>query len=61
MVYHLAAADRARATAVLNRLLARGDLQHNVIERMTLDDVVKAHEAVEAGRLVGNLVLRVGD
>ena len=61
MVYHLAAADRARATAALNRMLARGDLQHNVVERMALDDVVKAHEAVEAGRLVGNLVLRVGD
>ena len=60
-VYHLEAADRARATAALNRLLARGELQHNVAQRMALDDVVKAHEAVEAGRLVGNLVLRVGD
>ena len=61
MVYHLESADRARDTAALNRLLARGELQHNVAERMALDDIVKAHEAVEAGRLVGNLVLRVGD
>ena len=61
MVYHLEAGDRARATAALNRLLARGELQHNIAQRMPLADVVKAHEAVESGQLVGNLVLRVGD
>ena len=61
MVYHLEAADRARATAALNRMLARGALQHHIAERWPLADVVKAHEAVEGGRLVGNLVLRVGD
>jgi len=58
MVYHLDAADRARASAALQRLLARGGLQHNIAARMALDDIVAAHEAVEAGRLVGNLVLR---
>ena len=58
MVYHLEAADRARATAALQRLLARGELQHNIAARMALDDIVQAHEAVEGGRLVGNLVLR---
>ncbi len=61
IVYHLEAADRARATAALNRLLARGELQHNIAQRLPLDDVVKAHEAVEGGALVGNLVLRVGE
>ena len=61
MVYHLEAADRARATAALSRLLARGELQHNITHRLPLADVVKAHEAVEGGRLQGNLVLRVGD
>ena len=61
MVYHLEAADRARATAALSRLLARGELQHNITQRLPLADVVKAHEAVEGGRLQGNLVLRVGD
>lgn len=59
MVYHLDAADRARATGALQRLLARGDLQHNIAERRPLADVVKAHEAVESGRLMGNLVLSV--
>jgi NADPH2:quinone reductase len=59
MVYHLDAADRARATAALQRLLARGELQHNIAARMALDEIVQAHEAVEGGRLVGNLVLKV--
>lgn len=61
MVYHLEAADRARAAAALNRMLARGELQHNIAQRWPLADLVKAHEAVEGGQLVGNLVLRVGD
>ncbi len=61
MVYHLDAADRARATGALQRLLARGELKHNIAERLALADIVKAHEAVEGGSLVGNLVLRVGD
>jgi NADPH2:quinone reductase len=59
MVYHLEAADRARATGALQRLLARGELQHNVAQRMPLSQIVQAHEAVEGGRLVGNLVLHV--
>jgi NADPH2:quinone reductase len=58
MVYHLEAVDRARATDALQRLLARGEMIHNIADRMELDDIVRAHEAVEAGRLVGNLVLR---
>ena len=61
MVYHLAAADRARATAALQRLLSRGELQHNIAERLPLDQIVRAHETVENGTLVGNLVLKVGD
>ena len=28
---------------------------------MTLDEIVKAHQAVEGGKLVGNLVLRAAD
>ncbi len=59
MVYHLEAADRARATAALQRLLARGELRHNIAQRLKLDDIVQAHQAVESGRLVGNVVLEV--
>jgi NADPH2:quinone reductase len=60
IVYHLEPADRARATDALQRLLARGELQHNIAARMPLEAIAAAHEAVEGGRLVGNLVLQVG-
>jgi NADPH:quinone reductase len=59
MVYHLEAADRARATAALQRLLARGELQHNIAERMPLAELVRGHQWVESGRGTGNLVLQV--
>ena len=60
IVYHLEPADRARATDALQRLLARGELRHNIVARMPLEAIAAAHEAVEGGRLVGNLVLQVG-
>jgi len=59
MVYHLDDADRARATDTLQRLLARGELQHNIALRLPLEQIVDAHEAVEQGRAVGNVVLQV--
>jgi NADPH:quinone reductase len=61
MVYHLEPADRARAAGALQRLLARGEVQHNIGARMRLDEIVRAHEAVERGAVVGNVVLKVGD
>ena len=60
IVYHLEPADRARATDALQRLLARGELQHNIAARMPLQAIAAAHEAVEGGNLMGNLVLQVG-
>lgn len=60
MVYHLDEADRARATAALQRMLARGELQHNVALRLPLAKIAEAHEIVEQGRAMGNVVLQVG-
>jgi NADPH:quinone reductase len=59
MVYHLAEADRARAQAALQRLLARGGLQHNIAHRLPLEQIVQAHEMVEQGRATGNVVLAI--
>ena len=59
IVYHLDSADRTRAIAVLTRLLQRGELQHNVALRLPLASIVEAHEAVEQGRAMGNVVLQV--
>ena len=40
-------------------MLEAGVLQHRIDRRVELDDIVQAHEAVESGRLMGNLVLRL--
>ena len=59
IVYNLAKADRERAIATLTPWLARGELQHNVFERLSLAECARAHEIVESGRAIGNVVLRV--
>lgn len=57
IVYVLDPADRQRAIDTLDGFLARGDLVHQIAERLPLERIVEAHETVESGRLVGNLVL----
>jgi len=59
IVYNLAAADRARAIATLTPMLARGELQHNVAERLPLAQCAQAHQIVESGKAIGNVVLRI--
>ena len=54
LVYQMAQQERERATAEITRMLERGDLIHNVAQSFDLDDIVAAHEAVEAGTAVGN-------
>ncbi len=57
VVYKLAPADRARAEATLQSWLERGVLQHAIAARLPLADIAAAHELVEQGRAVGNVVL----
>ncbi len=60
IVYHLAADDRARAIGTLTQMLARGRLSHNIDARLPLSQIAAAHERVEGGAAIGNVVLRVG-
>ncbi len=59
MVYHLERGDRERAEAALTGFLERGALVHNIAQRLPLDRIVEAHEAVEGGQTVGNVVLAI--
>jgi NADPH2:quinone reductase len=59
IVYHLRPADRARAEELLADFLQRGLLQHNIAERIPLREIVRAHELVESGRAIGNVVVQV--
>ncbi|HJW46343.1 MAG TPA: NADPH:quinone reductase [Lysobacter sp.] len=60
IVYHLTPADRAAAKAQLTAWLEAGALQHNIALRLPLEHIVEAHEAVESGRVIGNVVLDIG-
>ncbi len=57
MVYNLSAPDRERALAVLSTLLERGQIQHQIAQRLPLAQAARAHELVESGGVVGNVVL----
>jgi len=57
IVYHLSPADRDRAEVTLNHLLESGRLQHNIAERLPLAEIARAHEEVESGRLIGNVIV----
>jgi len=57
LVYELTAAERARAVAGVNGMLAAGRLQHAIGRTLPLDRIAEAHEAVEQGAVVGNVVL----
>jgi NADPH:quinone reductase len=60
LVYEMRKGERDRATADITGMLARGELIHNVGATFELDQIVAAHEAVECGRAIGNVVVRVG-
>jgi NADPH2:quinone reductase len=59
-VYLMPPELRERATADITRMLERGELIHNVAQTFELGDIVAAHEAVEAGKAMGNIVIRTG-
>ena len=57
LVYDLNPVDRQMAIKNLTDLLANGRLSHTIGARFALDDIAGAHEAVEGGKVVGNVVL----
>jgi NADPH:quinone reductase len=57
LVYLMPSELRQRATADITRLLERGELVHNVAQTFDLGDIVAAHEAVESGKAMGNIVV----
>lgn len=61
IVYHLSGADRTTAIYRLHGWLQAGELQHAIALRLPLEQIAQAHEAVESGTAMGNVVLGVAD
>jgi NADPH2:quinone reductase len=57
LIYDLQAADRVAALKQLGDLLQANRLQHAISRSFALEDIAHAHEAVEAGQDIGNIVL----
>lgn len=56
-VYELTAAERASAVSGITRMLDNKTLVNNVALTLPLKDIVAAHEAVEQGKAMGNVVV----
>jgi NADPH:quinone reductase len=61
LIYEAPQSARDAAARDIVRLLETGYLKHQVAARMTLDQIVEAHEAMESGRTVGKILLDVAD
>jgi NADPH:quinone reductase len=58
-VYEMEAAEREACLRELGTLLREGALQHTVALRLPLADIARAHDIVEQGRVIGNVVLDI--
>jgi NADPH:quinone reductase len=59
LVYELSADDRAAGVSLLTQLLEEGRLSHAVARRLPLEAIAEAHELVERGDVMGNVVVDV--
>lgn len=57
IVYNLSDADRKSGLAEVTALLNQDRLKHNVDGRLPLARIAEAHELVESGKAIGNVVI----
>jgi len=56
-VYELTAPEREAALSAINRMLENKTLINNVALTLPISDIAAAHEAVEGGKIMGNVVV----
>ena len=59
IVYNQPPEMRCRGTNEVNAWLREGKLIHSVAARFPLSEIVAAHEAVESGKIDGNVVVKL--
>ena len=59
IVYNLSSSDWQRANEFLDGCLRRDMLRHNIAARLPLASVAQAHELVESGKVMGNVVVSI--
>ena len=58
-VYELTPEERAEAVNAINRMLQENHLLNPVALTLPLDQIVAAHEAVEQGKALGNVIVSI--
>jgi NADPH2:quinone reductase len=58
IVYELSAAARERGVSDLIRWMTEGRLQHAIGAILPLERTAEAHELVERGKVIGNVIVR---
>jgi len=59
VVYELKPDDRKAAIAELTALLEAGSLKHSIAQHFKLSEIAAAHESVESGKAIGNVVVDI--
>lgn len=59
IVYELPPAVRAQAITSAQAVLADPSFDHRIAASFPLDRIVEAHEAVESGKMIGNIVVTI--
>lgn len=57
VVYKLQGAVRQAGLDAVNAMLAAGTLQHQVAQTLPLEQIADAHELVESGKVIGNVLI----
>src|SRR6185295_5792111 len=60
LVYELTADERGQGIAEVTRMLEAKRLIHNIAKSFDLSEIVHAHQMVEQGQAIGNVVIDVG-
>jgi NADPH2:quinone reductase len=60
LVYELTADERAQGIADVTRMLEANRLNHNIAKSFDLSEIVHAHQMVEQGEAIGNVIIDVG-
>jgi NADPH:quinone reductase len=59
LVYELTSEEHQAAIVAITRMLEENKLVHNVAATFPLEQIVQAHQAVEGGKVIGNVVMRI--
>ena len=61
LVYNMSQKAKQNACKDIRQAIADGKLKHAIAERFPLDQLAAAHEAVESGIYIGNIIVEIGN